>query len=150
MFTFTIEGLEPLIEAFGQAQVELPGQFQRAMVASVVDIKQTAQDLVPVRTSQLRTSITEIVHDNPLMGTVSVGQPYGKFVEFGTAPHVIVPRNAKALAFTVGGKLVFAKKVNHPGTKGKPFMQPAFEQNRQNVLDYFQRAVDSVLNQLSS
>jgi len=55
--------------------------------------------------------------------------PWAKIQEEGgkTGPHVIEPVNAKALAFMVGGPLgfssggganalVFAKKVNHPGS----------------------------------
>lgn len=51
--------------------------------------------------------------------------PYAKFIENGTRPHVIVPRNAKALRFVVNGQVVFAKKVNHPGTRAYPAMGPA-------------------------
>ena len=40
----------------------------------------------------------------------------------GTRPHVIMPRKAKALRFTVGGEVVFATKVNHPGTTGHDFV----------------------------
>lgn len=43
--------------------------------------------------------------------------PHAKFVLSGTAPHIIRAKNASALRFTTGGKTVFAKQVNHPGTK---------------------------------
>jgi hypothetical protein len=54
--------------------------------------------------------------------------------EAHTKAHDIVPRNAKALAFPAagsatlagrvrkGGKVRFAKRVRHPGTKANPFM----------------------------
>lgn len=51
--------------------------------------------------------------------------PYSKFVEQGTRPHVILPRNAKALRFVINGQVIFAKKVNHPGSRPYPFMGPA-------------------------
>lgn len=44
------------------------------------------------------------------------------FLEYGTRPHVIRPRRAPALRFMWRGKLVFAQKVNHPGTKGRKFL----------------------------
>ena len=53
------------------------------------------------------------------------------FQEEGTRPHTIVPRNAKVLRFAPdasgrrlsgrprkGARVVFAKRVRHPGTKG--------------------------------
>lgn len=44
---------------------------------------------------------------------------YAGIHEYGgkTAPHVIEPKKAQALAFMAGGAMVFAKKVNHPGSK---------------------------------
>lgn len=45
---------------------------------------------------------------------------YAAIHEFGgqTAPHLILPKKAQALAFTSkGGEQVFARKVNHPGSK---------------------------------
>ncbi len=44
---------------------------------------------------------------------------HGGFIEGGTRPHVIRPRAARVLAFDVGGRRVFAHRVNHPGTKPK-------------------------------
>jgi phage gpG-like protein len=44
---------------------------------------------------------------------------YAGIHEFGgtTSPHIIEPKKAAALAFAVGGKMVFARRVNHPGSK---------------------------------
>ena len=38
-------------------------------------------------------------------------------LEFGSAPHEIVPKNKKFLKFSVAGGVVFTKKVQHPGTR---------------------------------
>jgi hypothetical protein len=79
--------------------------------------------------------------------------PYGAYVEYGTKPHKIYPKAAHgligpvregqtrratgkgphehivgrgiALRFRVGGVIVFAKYVDHPGTQPLPFMYPA-------------------------
>lgn len=74
---------------------------------------------------------------------LSIGKG-GDFVEDGTAPHVILPRNAKVLRFlggsgristaspnqrvaTKGGGVVFAKIVHHPGTPARPWFRPVVE-----------------------
>lgn len=62
------------------------------------------------------------------------------FLEYGTRPHTITPKAAKALRFAaspggarlsgaprVGAAVVFAKVVHHPGTKPYPFMIPGAE-----------------------
>jgi len=46
----------------------------------------------------------------------------------GTAPHVIRPRNVTFLRFPTspgGATFVFAKQVNHPGTKPNPYLVDA-------------------------
>lgn len=51
--------------------------------------------------------------------------PYAKYVEYGTAAHIIEPRSALALHWSGKGSDVFARRVNHPGTKANPFVQQA-------------------------
>jgi hypothetical protein len=51
------------------------------------------------------------------------GAPIGLFVEVGTRPHVIEPRDKKALAWPGGKHPV--KKVHHPGTQAQPHLRPA-------------------------
>ena len=43
----------------------------------------------------------------------------------GAKPHIIVPRPdnpIQRLVFRVGGRIVFAKKVNHPGNAPNPYL----------------------------
>lgn len=60
------------------------------------------------------------------------------YLESGTRPHVIRPRRKKMLRFAAsaggrrlsgaprrGADVVFARRVNHPGTKAYPFLGPA-------------------------
>lgn len=53
-----------------------------------------------------------------MRGSVSFGEDYAPHVEEGTRPHVIRPRKKRALRFPAGGREVFARQVQHPGTKG--------------------------------
>lgn len=144
-----IKGLDKLLSAFHKAGVELPGQFRRAMTVSVVKIKEDARDFVAIKTGALKTSITQRVDSNPLIGQVMVGQPYGKYVEFGTMPHTIYPKNGSMLAFKIGGKMIFTRKVNHPGTKAKPFMRTALQGNVFRVRENFQRATEAIVKMLA-
>lgn len=47
---------------------------------------------------------------------------YAQYVSSGTRPHVILPKRGKALRFVVAGKVVFARRVNHPGTRANPYL----------------------------
>jgi hypothetical protein len=63
-----------------------------------------------------------------LYASVSAGgpeAPYGiYFEEGGTEFYTIAPVNARALAFMMGGRKIFAKIVNHPPTPKLPWFQP--------------------------
>jgi hypothetical protein len=45
------------------------------------------------------------------------------FLEFGTRPHVIEPKDKEALRFEVDGETIFATRVFHPGTKPLGFVR---------------------------
>lgn len=89
------------------------------------DIEGKAKAAAPVDEGHLKNSIQASV--DGLSAEVTANADYAAYVEYGTAPHVIRPRNAKVLAFQAGGKTVFAAEVNHPGTPAQPFMTPAAE-----------------------
>jgi len=46
----------------------------------------------------------------------------------GTRPHQIRPVRAQALRFTTGGRVVFARLVNHPGTQPNDFLNKALRE----------------------
>ena len=50
---------------------------------------------------------------------------YAVMVEKGTKAHIIKPKDKKALYWK--GATHPVKKVNHPGSKAKPYLIPAFE-----------------------
>jgi len=79
------------------------------------------QRRVAVDTGHLQGSIIyRIVGDG-----MEISMPfYGKYVEFGTPPHVIEAKNKQALHWKQGGKDMFARRVNHPGTRPQPFIRP--------------------------
>lgn len=55
-------------------------------------------------------------------GVIRSTHPATIYVVSGTRPHIIRPVRAKALRFTVGGQVVYAKIVHHPGTRANNFL----------------------------
>lgn len=100
-------------------------RLTRAVVAS-------AKMKAPVKTGLLRNSITApatpTVSGMSVKSTVVATAPYAGFVHDGTRPHVIRPRNASVLRFPTRSGIVFAAHVNHPGTKARPFLRNAIEE----------------------
>lgn len=48
--------------------------------------------------------------------------PHALFVNLGTRPHIIEPKNKKALRWASGGRFFFAGRVKHPGYRGDAYM----------------------------
>ena len=88
-----------------------------------------AKVTVPVRTGNLGRSHREgrVTHSaaRDTHGSVHNDADYALYVHEGTRPHVIRPRFRQALRFQVGGSTVFARRVNHPGTRGRPWLRNA-------------------------
>jgi HK97 gp10 family phage protein len=111
-------------------------------------IKSEAIRRCPVDTGELRKTIDFRIEGNKV--TLFTTSEIASFVEYGTAPHIIEPKDKKALAFewtSVGGimmgkkarikagipkkeaNVAVLKKVHHPGTSAQPFMRPAVFEN---------------------
>jgi len=106
-------------------------QLKKVLFNSMLKMQELATINCPVDKGRLKNSInlkptTPGYSNYQLFDAVE----YGPSVEFGTAPHIIRPKG-KALKFKAGGKTIFAKKVNHPGTRATPFFRPALDQVRQ-------------------
>jgi len=74
----------------------------------------------PVDTGRLRNSINWKTEGNVIKIFM---MDYAIHVEFGTQPHIIRPKNAKALHWKSGGNDIFATVVHHPGTRPQPFIR---------------------------
>lgn len=88
-----------------------------------------AKQIAPRRTGRLASSIRTGTTSRTGLWQVSTSiqadTPYARFVHEGTRPHVIRPRNARALRFEISGRVIFAARVNHPGTRARPFLRDA-------------------------
>lgn len=96
----------------------------------------------PVKTGRLRASTRGQILYNGTNQVLSVRQGaktkegafYGRFVREGTAAHVITPRHkGGVLAFQYKGELVFAKRVQHPGTKPNPYHMRTLDKARPQI-----------------
>jgi len=106
------------------------------------------------RTGTLANSIRVIPaqqEGNAIVGKVEgAGGPawYGRLHEFGTdTPFTIVANKAKALAFIVGDKQVFAKRVTHPPFKERSFMRTSAAEMAPQMREKLNAAVGEALNE---
>ena len=111
-------------------------QFQRIGKKRLASIQRKtvveAKMRVPVRTGNLGRTIRDdpikVTGPRRLSGGVTAHADYAAAVHQGSRPHVIRPRNpGGVLRFNMGARVVYAKRVNHPGSKGRPFLKNAAE-----------------------
>ena len=113
------------------------------------------------RTGRLRSSITTRIKGKT--GTIGTNVNYGPYVEYGTRPHLILPRYKKILAWPIAGQsraglgrgpqgtlkgkgqFAYARVVHHPGFKGHHYMRRALDDNRKIISSLFQRFLADAL-----
>lgn len=104
------------------AAAQAPKLFGTAIVKGAAMAAGEAKGRAPFDTGNLIASIG-FEATSATSAVVYAGAEYAPYVEYGTAPHEIVPKNAKVLAFNG----IFTSRVSHPGTAPQPFMEPAVE-----------------------
>lgn len=107
------------------------GAARRELETAGREVLNRARVLAPVDTGRLRASGRAEFHRTlTLRPTVEIifDVSYAQMVNDGTRPHIIRPRRAQALRFTIGGRVVYAKVVHHPGTRPNPFLDKALQQ----------------------
>src|SRR5687768_16544200 len=101
--------------------------------------------LAPRKTGNLARTI-HLGAVTPTRAETIASADYAVYVERGTRPHEIRPRNRKALCWAasaadalltgtprIGGRVRFAKRVQHPGTRAQPFMVPGAQKAVEGV-----------------
>jgi phage gpG-like protein len=110
-----------------------------ALTQQLVDLirQKLSGSVLNERSGRLRDSVAGRVIEGAgaIQGSVSCeGVPYAAVHEFGgESAYPIVPSSAQALAFMVGGRLVFARYVNHPPAKERSFMRSSFDDMRDEI-----------------
>ena len=121
---------------------ELQEALKRALPGIAVRIQNELILNCPVDKGRTRASIKVKSTEEGIMITMA---ETGKFIEFGTNPHIIEAKNGGVLRFEVGrverlsgktkGKnIVFAKKVKHPGTRPNPFIRTMIQTKLKQIV----------------
>lgn len=117
-------------------------RVKKEVIRTAYAIDSKSKSLVRVDKGRLRQSI----HPEFTIGSLNVSIPnngavvgtnveYASHVEYGTKPHLILPKNRSVLRWYKNGAFLFSKSVRHPGTKAYPFMNPAAESERQQFIN---------------
>ncbi|TXG76783.1 hypothetical protein E6Q11_04075 [Candidatus Dojkabacteria bacterium] len=140
-----INGMNELLHDVARAGGDAKPLVKAALANSATTIQRNVRERAPHRTGTLQRSVLFTV-DYPT-AKVSVQEKYGSYIEDGTRPHDIVPKNKKAL-FWKGAYSPY-KRVHHPGTKAKPFFKPGVEASENKVKDIFTGVLERLTRELA-
>lgn len=116
-------------------------KLSAALAEAALYGERTVVGFTPVRTGALRASIMAN-RLGPLGWKISSGLPYVVPVEMGSKAHVIRPRG-KFLRFQSGSGVVYARQVNHPGTKARKMFAQSVPKIQSQLVQIVSRILGS-------
>lgn len=156
-FSIKISNLDQIKTALSNYPAAAKKYFSRAINAALVTLDKNAVDSnfkfkTPreSRSGLLQQSFGEGLHqatESNLTGSTGPTVAYAKYVEFGTAAHLIKAINAKVLANKKSGQ-VFGPIVHHPGSAANPFMERIIGVSQSEIDNTFTQALDLVMQTL--
>lgn len=144
--TYRIEGLEQVIREIERRRLDARRSI-RQMLAPGAD---TVRDAIRQRgkgrfqtqvVRSIRLSMAKLAAA-ALIGPVKKQSHIGRFLEYGTKPHVIRARRG-GRGLRIGGR--FVRQVMHPGARPYPFMEPGFEASQAQAMAKITEATRKVL-----
>lgn len=122
-----VKGVDKLRRVLEDAPKNISEGFDKAVHDVSDKILATARGLIKTRSGWLAGS-GYVIQRGLVQYEVGFGASYAKFVHEGTRPHDIYPRMmGGVLRFEIGGQIVFARHVHHPGTWPQQFLGASVE-----------------------
>ncbi len=128
---------------------DIPAEVRNAMVECVKEAERDAKStsLFNDKTGMLRKKIIGDVTSNTT-GEVSANTSYARFVENGTPRHDI--RGNPLLQFKWNGVRVTYRRVDHPGTAPRPFMEHAGKRGEETLHDALSAYTDDAIRRFNA
>lgn len=146
-FTIQIAGLPQLIANLKNYPSIAAPILQRALSASqAILAKNTTRDTVPWRTGFLVQTFQSVLSQGVLRWFPTAS--YARFVEFGTAPHRIEPKDRLALYWPGANHPV--RSVMHPGTRPNQYMERIVEASTPDIDDQFGAALQQIVQAIGA
>jgi phage gpG-like protein len=149
MITAYIVGDSALVAKLNAMPNGLRNGIARAVTRLAIETQRLVQQklsgsVLKVRTGVLRSSINYKVEQSSTGVTATVGTAvkYAPYHEFGISHSwEIRPKSARALAFELNGKTIFAKRVIHPPLPERSFLRSALKELTPKIENDIREAV---------
>ena len=136
--------LESAISKIGTYGGRTALKVENAISDSTKEIGRGAKNRIRSVTGNLKKSIATKFNKNSCTGEVMARSPKGNhahLIEFGVKASVAKPTSKKVMAIDVHGQRFFRKRARIPARAARPFMKPAFEEEKPNLIRNVTKAV---------
>lgn len=119
-------------------------KVEEAVADSTKAIGAGAKSRIRSVTGNLKKSIKTKFDKKNCVGEVYAKSPKGNhahLIEFGVKASIAKPTSKKAMTINAGGQTVFRKKARIPARAARPFLRPAFEDEKPNLIRNVEKAV---------
>lgn len=123
-------------------------KLEKAISNSVKNVARGARQRAPVHSGELKRKIVSRFNASQMSGAVAARTPYAHLPEFGAKAAIARPKTKKTM--TVGGsdygplmpgQTHFAKEVHVKAREARPYMRPAFEDEKPKLIQSIKEAV---------
>jgi len=132
-FRYEIEGIEDLVRQLRRSSLSAGRQLSDGLVQASRPLVRRANQMAPDPLIRV-----EVLERRAGMVSIAVGPPKDKwywiFFEYGATPHEITPDTADKLVFQGRNGMVYTARVSHPGMAARPFLRPAYDESKTQVL----------------
>ena len=138
---FSVPELKTALDNISKYNGKTAARIENAVANSTKAIGKGARQRVPVDSGGLKKSIRTRFDKKTITGTVRARKPHAHLVEFGAGPAVVKPKRKQALTIDEFGTRRYAKKARIPARAPRPFMRPAYEQEKPHLISEITKAV---------
>ena len=139
---FKVPELEQELAKIGAYDTKTAARVEEAISTSTKNVAVGAKRRVAVRTGKLKKSIRASFNQKTMTGIVAAKAPYAHLIEFGAKPRTVKPNKQKALAIDEFGLRRYAKEARIPARVERPYLRPAFEEEKPNLIKNVKDAVN--------
>ena len=142
--------LNRVLNNFNRYSVQAQEGITKAVKTATQSIGRTARRLAPFNplrakgthlNKTIKTSVKKANSQHTVYGVVKTAAPHAHLMEFGVKPHTIIPKRKKVLVIMANGIGRFVAGAKHPGISARPFMAPAFNQNKGKFISDVKAAI---------
>ncbi len=167
-FRVEIENADAVIDLLNAAPDVFDKHIRKALQKSGLLVEREAKERVPQATRALFRSIVSDVTGSgaSMQAVVSVGEPYGVYMEYGRPPGRMPPHGpgsslalwAKMVGITSSGSnptrqdlgilFMIARAIGRRGVEPQPFMEPALDASKGKIQRYFEDAIADAIAEI--